>query len=78
MSPFREALVFNDLIQFRTRSGEVLTRLTSSVVNPPFNATAWRVWDDEPWCSDFGGRYLVRGDGRLVWQELERATTKAS
>lgn len=73
MSDFREALFVSDIIQFRLRSGQVLTRLTAGLERPPWNATAWRIDNDDRWCPDFGGRYLETGTGKLIWQEY--ATT---
>lgn len=69
MSNFRQALFASDLIQFRMKSGQVLTRLTAELERPPYNAVAWRIEDDGPWCRDFGGRYLETGTGKLIWQE---------
>ena len=75
MSAFREALFANDALYFLThtgtRTGQVLLRFTAEMTRPPWVAQAWRASEQEPWNTDFGGRWLETGAGKMIWQERE-------
>ena len=51
----------------RQRPGVLLWRLRESGNEPPpFGAEAWH--NGRKWTYEFGGRRIVMGDGRAVWE----------